>query len=152
MGDMADLFLEQVVQEECDRMSYIEGDMSTQEAFDRGFIDPLGQEVGLSTFAEENANTPWDLDNQQLKQEVIFNTQTGNRSAVSKKNSPNILKYKMMRGMADTAHFTKELSPKQKNWMSTNYTGGAEAFIEDMQNDSLYITMMEKCDKIIGGN
>jgi hypothetical protein len=44
MGDMADFAIEGVIEMENLRDQYVNGDMSMQEAFDHGFLDPMGGE------------------------------------------------------------------------------------------------------------
>lgn len=46
MGEMADMFLEQVEYYEERRSAYRAGEMSDQEAYDEGIIDELGYEIG----------------------------------------------------------------------------------------------------------
>ena len=53
MGDMADFALEDVAAEEHARDEYVNGDMSMQEAFERGFLDPMGVE-------QEGIQDAWD--------------------------------------------------------------------------------------------
>ena len=42
MGDMADFFNEQIEENEMAAHEYLDGNMSHEEAFDRGFIEPDG--------------------------------------------------------------------------------------------------------------
>lgn len=45
MGEMADMFLDDVIQEEAYRDDYVSGAMGMQEAYDRGFLDEYGTET-----------------------------------------------------------------------------------------------------------
>lgn len=42
MGEMADDFLDEVMDYEEDRLDYIHGNLSDEEAYERGIIDELG--------------------------------------------------------------------------------------------------------------
>jgi hypothetical protein len=44
MGEMADYFLQQVVEEECAREDFARGAMSLEDAFERGFVNSQGVE------------------------------------------------------------------------------------------------------------
>lgn len=46
MGDMADDFLDSVIDYEDDVWAYHHGEMTDQEAYERGIIDELGFEMG----------------------------------------------------------------------------------------------------------
>ena len=45
MGDMADYFLEQVIEEESQRDNYVSGFMCMEDAYERGYIDETGSET-----------------------------------------------------------------------------------------------------------
>jgi hypothetical protein len=68
MADMADMFLYEVIEEENNRDSYCSGLMSPEEAFERGYLDTLGVEVGMQE--------AWDRSSigtlEELKQELVI--------------------------------------------------------------------------------
>lgn len=60
MGDMADYFLEQVLEEEELRLRWYRGEITIFEAFDAGIVDELGFEAdasngGYLTISDEEA-------------------------------------------------------------------------------------------------
>ncbi|AUR87550.1 hypothetical protein NVP1101O_139 [Vibrio phage 1.101.O._10N.261.45.C6] len=68
MGDMADYFLSQIIDEEGARDDYVSGFMSQEEAFERGFIDHQGcMDKGLEDAWERSGIPSWNNVQNELK-------------------------------------------------------------------------------------
>lgn len=157
MGEMADMALEHVLDEEFSRIDYVMGDMSQQEAYDRGYIDELGYEQEGISQAWKNAPNPWELDQELVKAEAEFGSNLSKllprppdyKKALIKTCKKHKLKHQMMKGMAAQVYLRGNLTEKQQKWIETNYNGGAEKFLLDMKEEENYIKVSNWCDKII---
>lgn len=53
MGEMADMALEEVFEEEFQRSLFRMGEMDLLDAYERGIVDELGREIGPHTGSEK---------------------------------------------------------------------------------------------------
>lgn len=141
MSEMANFELEHVVTMECLRMDFIEGKMNVGDAYEHGIVDEHGA-MPDNKFAEDNASVPWNHRHEFLEAQLVLTAALSEKRVTVNSNLPKIIrlcekhrvKWKMLKGMALQANITGRLSVNQCSWLSTNYKGGSDSFILDMQD------------------
>lgn len=82
MGDMADMFLEHVEQTEMLRDDYSCGNMSMEDAYDYGFLDETGCEIGMQDSYGRNGIPTLEYLQNQLKISELELSSIGNQQSI----------------------------------------------------------------------
>lgn len=158
MGGMADYDLEEVVTMEGLRNDYVNGHMSQEQAFDHGFIDPLGVETKHLGSAWKDYNRSFDTDDELTRAKLEWSTSENYKEveeynkAYQQKTRPIVDKIikraktvQFLKGFAEFYYNQGYLTDKQKKVVETNWEGGSDKFLKDCDN----VDMVQKLDQYI---
>lgn len=160
MGEMADFDLDEVATIEDMRDSYAIGEMSMHEAFDRGLIDHQGDggapmEEAYQRMADIGLSSPESLEMQLDSAERTLLASATSRGGIgASSRHPRIdlskyaKKYAMLRGMMQHVLKGRELSDKQKGWLTTNLAFPVDNFPSVCRNDAHFRALIERLYEI----
>jgi hypothetical protein len=151
MGDHAQDSLDYNADYTLDHLDYLEGNLSLDDAYEKGIIDELGFAKELKYFSTPPIYDVQGLEIYSLRMLQLF--ENGSffdllKIKRSQRNQdPKILneikilvekvktRYSMLLGMSQYPINNKPFSDKQEKWLSTNWKGGYQQFEIDLKKD-----------------
>ncbi len=129
MADIAEWELTQVIDAECERADAYHSRSGSREH--NSYVDefltfpqqPI-PELDVDVFNLDKAMDEMQIDLYKLS--LPSTTQPKPVIRI------NITQWQMLAGMATAVRSNRQLSSKQQQWLSTNWSGGAKAFVDDL--------------------